>query len=533
MLVSGVLAASAAGASRPNVVVVVADDMGFSDAGCFGGEVRTPNLDRLSAGGLRFSRFYTSARCWPSRAALLTGYYAQQVLRDTIPGVPQAGPSGLRPRWAPLLSERLRRLGYRAYHSGKWHLDGDPLRNGFEHSYRLEDQDRHFSPVVHDEDGRPLPPVDRGTSYYSSTAIADHAIRCLERHVAEHGTEPFFQYVAFTAPHFPLQALAEDVDRYRNAYARGWDEIRLERWQRMKAAGLVSEPLAPMEQGVGPPYDASAALALLGPGEVLLPLPWTDLTDEQRAFQAAKMAVHAAMVDGIDREVGRLVERLRQLGLLDDTLLIFLSDNGASAEVMVRGDGHSRTAAPGSAESYLCLGPGWSSAANTPLRRRKTWVHEGGISSPLIVHWPRGVAARGEVRRTPAHLVDVAPAILELAGGTWDAEWDGVPAPVPPGRSLARLFGKEDSTPREALWWYHEGNRALRSGDWKLVAAGESGPWELYDLGVDRSETRNLATERPDLVRRLAEEWSGRMKQFRLMALRHMEPIGPRLPPTP
>jgi arylsulfatase len=225
------------------------------------------------------------------------------------------------------------------------------------------------------------------------------------------------------------------------------------------------------------------------------------------------------MIDRMDREIGRVLDQLREMGVLDDTLILFLSDNGASAEIMVRGDGHDPSAPAGSAATFLSLGPGWSSAANAPLRRHKTWVHEGGISTPFILHWPKGIEARGELRREPAHVIDLVPTVLELAGGRWPSQWEGTPVPAPSGRSLVPVLRKEATLSREYLWWSHEGNRALRAGDWKIVAAGKNAPWELYDLSADRGELRDLAVLRPEKARELADLWAAVTEEFRRKAL--------------
>lgn len=250
--------------TKPNILIIVADDMGFSDAGCYGGEIGTPHLDSLARQGLRFTQFYNTARCWPSRAAILTGYYAQQVRRDTVPGVTSGG-QGIRPHWAKLLPEMLKPLGYRSYHSGKWHVDGKPLENGFDHSYSLDDHDRHFAPRRHTEDDKPLPAVDTGSGYYSSTAIADHAIRCLQEHARNYPGKPFLEYLAFTSPHFPLQAPASDIARYRKRYLAGWDTLREDRWQRLKELKIGGTSLAAIERDLGPPYAFPDALKALGP----------------------------------------------------------------------------------------------------------------------------------------------------------------------------------------------------------------------------------------------------------------------------
>jgi arylsulfatase A-like enzyme len=509
--------------AKPNVLLILADDMGFSDAGCYGGEIATPNLDALAKNGLRFTQFYNTARCWPTRACVLTGYYAQQVRRDAVAGV-RSGGGGTRPPWAVLLPEMLTPLGYSSYHSGKWHVDGKPLENGFAHSYSLNDHDRHFAPRNHTEDDKALPPVEEKAGYYSSTAIADHAIKCLAEHAQKHSDKPFFSFVAFTAPHFPLHAPAEDIARYRKTYTAGWDALQSDRWKRLQELKIGGTALAPIERDVGPPYAFPEAIKKLGPNEVNRPLAWKDLNAEQQKFQAEKMAVHAAMVDRMDREIGRILAQLKAMGATENTLVFFLSDNGASAEIMVRGDGHDPHAECGTGATFLSIGPGWSSTCNTPFRRHKTWVHEGGISTPLIVHWPKGIAARGELRHATGHVVDFVPTILDVAGSKPPAKWAGKDVPPAPGRSLVPIFAKDGSLARESIWWLHEGNRALRAGDWKIVAAGKGAPWELYDLKSDRSETKNLATDKPEKVRELAATWTKQFEDYSALALKDAPP---------
>jgi arylsulfatase len=283
-------------------------------------------------------------------------------------------------------------------------------------------------------------------------------------------------------------------------------------------------PLSAVERDVGPPYAFPEAIEKLGPNELNRPLPWKDLTAEQRAFQAEKMAVHAAMVDRMDREIGRVLAQLRASGALENTLIFFLSDNGASAEIMVRGDGHDPHAECGTGATFLSIGPGWSGLANTPFRRHKTWVHEGGIATPLVVHWPKGIAARGELRHAPGHVIDVVPTVLEAAGGKRSDRWEGKPVPPAPGKSLAATFARDGKVERGSLWWLHEGNRALRVGDWKIVAAGKESPWELYDLSADRSETRDLAKQHPDKVRELAAIWAKQTEEYTALAARDTPP---------
>ncbi len=500
---------------KPNFVIIVADDMGYSDAGCYGGEINTPNLDALAANGLRFSQFYSTGRCWPSRTCLMTGYYAQQLRADP--------PQGPFPKWARVLPHHLKPLGYRCYHSGKWHLNGAPkvcADGGFDHSYVLHDHDRNFYPHRHELDDQPLPPVAPDAGYYTATAFADRALEFLGEHTAQHKAAPFCLYLAFTVPHFPLQAPAEDIARYRGKFAGGWDGARDARWQRLKQAGLINCALAPLETDCVPPWNLKPEELKnqIGTGEAGRAVPWKVLTDEQRSFQATKMEIHAAMIDRMDREIGRVIERLKQMGVLENTVIMFVSDNGASAEQIIRGDKHDKAAAPGSARTFLCLGPGWSSAANTPFRKHKSWVHEGGVASPLIVHWPRGIAARGELRHAPGHFVDVLPTVVELAGGKPEAVLNAPDTPPLPGRSFAAALGRDCPVPRDYIYFHHMDNSALRIGDLKLVRAGKDEPWELYDLATDRGEQHNLAAAQPGKVKELVARWEQLEADFRKQA---------------
>jgi arylsulfatase len=366
--------------------------------------------------------------------------------------------------------------------------------------------------------------VKPGSGYYTTTAFADHAIKCLKEHAAKYANQPFFEYLAFTVPHFPLQAPPGDIARYRERFIKGWDILRDERWQRMKAMGLVNCGLSALEPNVGPPYAFPADVAKIGPGEINRPIPWDQLTTEQRELQATKMAIHAAMVDRMDQEIGRVLAQIKAMGATDNTLVLFLSDNGASAEMMVRGDGHDPSAPPGSAGTFLCLGPGFSSLANTPFRRHKTWVHEGGITTPLVVSWPKGIAARGELRHTPSHLIDVVPTLLELTGAKRMGTWHDQPTPTPPGKSLVPALLGDVTIPHDFLWWQHEGNRALRVGDWKIVAAGVESPWELYDLSTDRCESHDLAPAQPGRVKDMAALWQKQTDEYRALALKDTPP---------
>jgi len=501
---------------KPNVLVIVADDMGCSDAGCYGGEIQTPNLDRLAANGIRFTQCYSTGRCWPSRTSLLTGYYPQQVRMDP--------PQGRLPAWTRVAPHYLKPLGYRCYHSGKWHLMGapKPVADGsFDHSYVLHDHDRYFNPRNHQLDDRPLPPVEEGSDFYVTTAIANYAINFLKGHATDHRGEPFYCYLAFTSPHFPLHALQEDIARYKEQYRAGWDVIRERRWKRMRETGLINCDLSPLESDVIPNWNfpKEKLREMAGPGEVDRAVAWKDLTQEQQSFQATKMAIHAAMIDRMDREIGRVLDQVKTMGASENTVILFVSDNGASAEQIIRGENHDPSTPPGSGRSFLCLGPGWSSAANSPFRLHKSWVHEGGISSPLIVHWPAGMPAHGELRHNPCHFIDILPTVLSLAGGTdFSPRWNGETAPSLPGTSLVPAFTKDGTVAHEFLYFHHMTNRAIRVGDWKLVAKGDKGPWELYDLNTDRCESKNLADRHPDKVTEMSALWQKCEDKFRQQA---------------
>ena len=485
----------------PNILLILVDDMGYSDLGCYGGEINTPTIDRLASNGLRYSQFYNSARCTPTRAAILSGYYAQQINRDSVL---ELKGKGVRPKWARLLPDYLKPAGYRSYHSGKWHIDGKPMGNGFDRSLYI-DNHGEFSPKVLLKNGKRIEPKD---GFYATTAVADHVIEVLKEHQNNHADKPFFSFVAFTAPHFPLQALPEDIARVGDRYKVGWDVIRNQRWERLQKMGLVEGALSKVDYHQGPPLDFSEQLVVLGEGEVDRPVPWNDLTETQKEFQQVKMTIHAAMIERIDIEVGRIIKQLQAMDSFEDTVIFFLSDNGASAEMMVRGYGHDPEAAPGSADTYLCLGPGWSTAANTPFRKHKVWAHEGGTCTPLIVHWPKQISEAGVIRETPGHVIDMVPSILDLAGAT--------PAKkkVPfPGQSLRPTF-KGDRGESRTLWFSHRNNEALRNGDWKLVKPND-GPWELYNLKEDRAETNDLVAQYPEKVKALKKQWESQIEQMR------------------
>ena len=487
---------------RPNFLVVMVDDMGFSDLGCYGGEVDTPHLDQLAANGLRFTQFYNTARCWPSRAALMTGRYPHEVGHAMMFGkdAPRAYRGTTREQ-GQFVSEVLGPMGYLCYHVGKWHLhnraipkpmpgkyaspqynDSWPLGRGFHHSYCMKSQNNFFNPnQVFDEDKLVKRP-GANTAYYATDAFTNRTIRYLKDHATQHTEEPFFVYLAHTAPHFPLHALPEDIERHKQRYRKGWDKIRAERLARQKEMKLLDCELSPRDE------EAAA---------------WDSLTEENRETWSTRMAIHAAMIHRVDIGIGQIVEQLRSMDALDNTLILFLSDNGASAEYLVRGDGHDSTALPGSAATYLCLEVAWSNASNTPFRQHKMWTHEGGIATPLIAHWPSSIQQHGALTHQVGHIIDIAPTLVDLA-----KQEDDVPNVNPPltGKSLVPILSGKQREPHEFLFWEHTGNKAIRQGDWKLVA--ENGkPWQLFNLKQDRSELVDLAATEADRVQQLLKDW--------------------------
>jgi arylsulfatase len=509
LIMTMLTAITASAAARPNVLLIMADDLGYSDIGCYGGEIQTPHLDQLASNGLRYTQAYNTARCWPTRSALMTGYYPQQINIDPRqkPGIPD---------WSICLPQRLKAADYRCYLSGKWHVMGVKPKagGGFDETYVLHDHDRNFYPADHEANDVKLPPTKEEEDYYVSTAFADHAIRCLRDHATNHADKPFFSYLAFTVPHFPLQVPQYSVTPYKGRYNNGWNILRLERLERMKKLGILDCELSPVEPEVGPPYHFADSLQVLGAGEVNRPLLWETLNEQQKKFQSVKMELHAAMVAQMDEQIGRVLAQIKSMNAMEDTIVFFLSDNGCSAEIMVRGNGHNPDALPGSAESYLCLGPGWSNACNTPFKKHKTWVHEGGSCTPLIVHWPKGIQEKNGLRDDIFHVVDLVPTVLDLAG--LKAEPIGN-APALPGRSIAPSFaGKNKLEERAPVYFSHEGNQAIRIGKWKLVSAKTHGnqQWELYNLAKDRSECHNLAEKYPERVKEMAEKWKAMNTQL-------------------
>jgi arylsulfatase A-like enzyme len=499
---SGWLHAADGVAEQPNIVLIMADDMGFSDIGCYGGEIHTPNLDRLAANGLRFGQFYNTARCCPTRASLLTGLYPHQAgVGHMMSDQGFDAYRGDLNRSCVTIAEALKPAGYATYMSGKWHVtrhtapdgpkDNWPCQRGFDRYYgTLVGAGSFWKPSALTRDNTRLRSYPEG--FYYTDAISDNAAQFIRQHRGSRARSPFFLYVAYTSPHWPLHAPREDVDRYRGRYMKGWDALRAERYARMVEMGLVDPkwPIAPRDE---------AATA------------WDEVPPEQQENMDWRMAVYAAQIDRMDRGIGRIVATLEETGQLNNTLIFFLSDNGGCAEGGPWGFERKDGGTLGEDSSYASYGLSWANASNTPFRRYKHWVHEGGISSPLVVHWPAQIEARGAIRRQPGHVIDIMATCLDAAGATYPSSYAGQAIEPLEGKSLVPAF-EDGPIEREAIYWEHEGNRAVRRGKWKLVSK-HPGAWELYDLEADRTELTDLADEQPELVAELSalyEVWAQR-----------------------
>ncbi|MCY3678288.1 MAG: arylsulfatase [Gemmatimonadetes bacterium] len=516
---------------RPNVVLIFSDDLGYSDIGCYGGELRTPNIDALGLGGLRFTNFINAARCCPSRACILTGLYPHQagvggMMNDR--GVP--GYRGDLGRDCVTLAEVLKGAGYGTYATGKWHVtrfieaDGPkhnwPLQRGFDRYFgTITGAGSYFEPQTLTLDNDPF--EELGEDFYYTDAIGDLSVQFIEDHLDRTPGAPFFLYQSFTAPHWPLHATEADIALARGRFDAGWDRLRLERHERMLAAGIVdSRWTLPEREVEAPPWDEA----------------------QNRDWHLRRMEVYAAQVEPMDRAIGRLVETLRRRDVLDDTLILFLSDNGGCAEeintqgwydYILRGGervsreftldgrpiqvGNDPGVMPGPDDTYQSYGLPWANLSNTPFRLYKALTHTGGVATPLIAHWPAGISAAGELRDQPGHLIDIMPTFVELAGAAYPAEYSGEEIQPMEGVSLVPAFADDQPLDRGAIYIEHEGSRAVMDGTWKAVARGSAGPWELYGTQLDRTETRDLAARQPGELARLTamwEAWANRARVF-------------------
>lgn len=505
--------------TKPNVVLILNDDMGYSDIGCYGGEIDTPNLDRLAANGLRFSQFYNTARCSPSRASMLTGLHPHQtgVGILTYDSGPEGYAGNLNHRCVTI-AQVLKRNGYRTYMSGKWHVasslseptDTWPLQRGFDEFFgTIIGAGSFYDPNTLTRGNANIEHEAKADSaFFYTDAISDQAVAYIDRHQREAPGTPFFTYVAYTAPHWPLHARDEDIAKYKGRFDRGWDALRAQRLDRLVASGILD-----------PTWK-------LTPRDPTQP-PWTDAA--HKAWLTRCMEVYAAQIDRMDQGIGRIIDALERAGQLDNTLLIFLSDNGACAEDIPEGvsvdelvdklmiaKSHTRAGEPvhfgndpermpGPENTYQSYGAAWANLSNAPFRLYKHWIHEGGIATPLIVHWPAGIAGHGAIRHAPGYLPDIMATIVDVTGAHYPEAWEGLPVDRLEGRSLAPVFDR-DGIDRPPMFWEHEGNAAVRVGPWKLVR-NYPGAWELYDMITDRTELHDVAAAHPDRVADMAREY--------------------------
>jgi arylsulfatase A-like enzyme len=492
--------ATYAEAPRPNIIVILVDDMGFSDFGCYGSEIRTPHLDRLASEGLRFARFYNTPRCSPTRASLLTGLYPHEAGMGYLDGLVVPGSTGTSGRLqdrAVTVADVLGTAGYFTAMVGKWHIGQQhgtpPWERGFQHSLNLPfggiyfpDQKATAQRFFHD--GKPIPldsPEIGAGEWYSTDVFTDWGMRYIDQ--AREEKKPYFLYLSYCAPHFPLMAPAEDIARYRGKYLAGWDKLREARYERQVAMGLIDRrwPLSPRLP------DSPA---------------WDSLTPEEKDRFDQMMAIYAAMIDRVDQNVGRLVDHLRQQGTLDHTAIFVLSDNGGNAESGP--DGVTAGEPLGGPDSHVLLGMNWAALCNTPFSYFKHFTREGGIATPFIVHWPAGIPAKlnGRFVTDVGHVVDVMPTCVELAGAQYPTKFRHTDILPEDGISLIPAFSGAPLERPRPLFWAHEGNRAIREGRWKLVSR-YLGPWQLYDMEADRTEIHDVAAAHADLVLKLSGEF--------------------------
>lgn len=493
--------------AKPNIVLIMADDMGFSDIGCYGGEIQTPNIDRLAEGGIRFTQFYNNSICVPTRASLLSGLYSQQV--GVYANTPEVMENCV------TLAELLKSAGYRTLMTGKWHAKEIPVERGFDRYFGLADGCcNFFNPgprrpgepepgrkltgygyprrwAIDDKVYRPYAPEDR--NFYTTNAFTDYAIDYLNQYGKE--DQPFFLYVAYTAPHYPLHALPEDIAKYRGKYMMGWDKLRQQRFQRMVNMGLLNGQFA------------------MSPGDDSVP-EWEKIGDKE-AWDL-KMAVYAAMIDRMDQNIGRIIAKIRELGKEENTLILFLSDNGGcEGEANYTPD-----IPPGPVESYRSVDAPWANASNTPFRKYKVWDHEGGICTPLIAYWPRVIRDTGKITDQVGHIIDFMATFSDITGARYPSVYNGRQVLPMEGKSLLPIFQGKRRKGHEALFWQSsiEGHRAARNGKWKLVSTGSDKPWKLFDLETDRVEMHDLSEKYPQIVKELKDlyhNWATKVGVFK------------------
>ena len=540
-----ILVSSLAAAPRPNIILIMCDDVGYSDMGCYGSEINTPNIYALAQGGVRFTQFYNTARCCPTRAALMTGLYSHQAgighMTDDHSEKVGSAYTGELSKNAVTIAEALKTAGYSTYMTGKWHVTkvtnpkdaankhNWPIQRGFDRFYgTIHGAGSFFDPNTLTRDNTFISPFDdaeyQPEEFYYTDAINDHAARFVTEHTKSSPEKPFFMYMAHTAAHWPMHAKEADIAQYKGKYDAGYDAIRAARVEKMKRLGLLDERWKVSPQA----------------GD------WSKVDD--KAWESRCMEVFAAMLDCMDQGIGRLVETLKKNGQYENTLILFLQDNGGCAEGMGRGpngkpradapslavlakdylqpdmipkqtrDGYpmrqGKGVMPGGADTYIGYGEAWANVSNTPFREYKHWEHEGGISTPLIAHWPQGIAEsrNGKLEAQPSHLIDIIATCVDLGGGAYPKELNGNAIQPMEGVSLKPAFQGEPLNRPQPIFWEHEGNRAIRIGDWKLVSKNRGG-WELYDMTTDRTEMNNLAATQLDRVKDMSAQWDAWAKR--------------------
>ncbi|HMQ45988.1 MAG TPA: arylsulfatase [Saprospiraceae bacterium] len=488
---------------QPNIVLILADDLGFSDLGAYGSEISTPNLDQLADQGVCFTQFYNAARCCPSRASLLTGLYPHQVgMGGMVAHSGKVRPEGpyqgyLRHDSCQTIAEALKPLGYKTYMSGKWHVGEHekdwPLQRGFDRYFGLISGASSYYELLDEGDRTRImllenaPFKPQGDDFYMTDAITNYALEVLDEHHNAFASQPFFLYLAYTAPHWPLHAPDSLIQKYEKKYQVGWDSIRRNRYDKQLDKGLF---------GNNPPALSNRTEEVSAWPQATNSIDWV-----------RRMATYAAMVERMDEGIGNVLEALREQGQLENTLFLFLSDNGASAENIEGRALDEPTIPTGYPGSYRAYCEPWANVSNTPMRYYKKWIYEGGIATPAILYFQEGHFPAGKCINTPLHLIDIMPTFLYLAGKKQDASNGNLPLP---GKNIIQMIKAETNVQNRPLFWEHEGHRAVRLGDWKLVAKAKT-DWELYHIAHDRSETQNMADFYPDKVAKMEKlylEWA-------------------------
>ena len=486
-----------ASSDRPNIVLIMADDLGFADLGCYGSEIHTPNLDGLAAQGLRLTQFYNTAKCHSSRVSLLTGLYCDQAGSESLSR-------------GATIAEVLGGAGYHTMMVGKWHLSKQPTDFGFDRYWgHLSGACNFFTgDNTFRLNGQPwkVPETLNGRRFYTTHAIGDFSLQFLKE--ARAIDKPFLLYVAFNAPHYPFHAPEEDIKKYAGKYDAGWDDIRRARHARQLESGLLPAKWKLSKR----------------PGHIPA---WEELDADEQQWEARRMEVFAAMVDVMDENIGRILKYLQDEKLFDNTLFMFCSDNGACPFERTRG----RDKQPWDAASYWTYDASWAHVGNTPFRLYKQNQHEGGISSPLIVHWPAGLKVKaGSMTNQPGHLIDFMATLIDVGQAEYPTQIGSRVIDPLQGRSLVPIFQDQVRTPHENLYFHFGSDRALRQGDWKLVSA-KRGRWELYNLADDRTETNDLAKKMPDRVEAMATQWFDMAKNIDRLKGKNLAPVKDSLTP--